>query len=104
MAILNSQLKRFLLASLLWFISWPVLYYFKIGDITGAKAWFWIVGEINYPVAAVAYYLVDSLCVRFGMKSTYVFVVSIAAIAICMPYYYQHYGFALGVSIEARYL
>ncbi len=102
--ILHSLLRRFLLASVLWFVSWPILYYIKLGDITGAKAWFWIVGEINYPVAAVAYWLLDSLFVRFGLKPLYVFIASIAVIAVCMPYYYQHYGFALGVTIEARYL
>lgn len=103
-AILNSQLKRFLLASLIWFVAWPILYYFKIGEITGPKAWFWIVGELSYPIVAIAYYLLDSACVRLGMKPHYVFLMSITVIAICMPYYYQHYGFALGVTIEARYL
>ena len=104
MVILNSRLKRFLLASLLWFVSWPILYYFKIGDITGAKAWFWIIGEINYPVVAIAYILVDLLCEQFKLKPNINFMVSVAVIAICMPYYYQRYGFALGVTIEARYL
>ena len=102
--ILISQLQRFLYANLLWFVSWPILYYFKLGEITGPKAWFWIIGEINYPVVAIAYFLLDSLCVRIGMKSIYTFVVSIAIIAICMPYYYQRFGVALGVTKEARYL
>ena len=101
--ILNSRIKRFLIASVLWFVSWPIIYYFKIGEITGAKAWFWIVGEINYPVVALAYILIDQICERFGMKPNIIFIVSVAVIMICMPYYYKHYGFALGVTIEARY-
>ena len=103
-AILNSRIKRFVIASLLWFVSWPIIYYFKIGEITGAKAWFWIVGEINYPIVAVAYFLLDQVCERFGMKPNIIFLVSVVVIMICMPYYYKHYGFPLGVTIEARYL
>ena len=77
---------------------------FQDGEITGAKAWFWIVGEINYPIVAVAYFLLDQVCERFGMKPNIIFLVSVVVIMICMPYYYKHYGFALGVTIEARYL
>jgi len=88
----------------LWLIFWPVLYYFKIGEITGPKAWFWIIGELSYPVVAVAYVLIDSVLKRLGMQPWKVFVLSVLVIAVCMPYYYRHYGFALGVTIEARYL
>jgi len=80
--ILNSRIKRFLIASVLWFVSWPIIYYFKIGEITGAKAWFWIVGEISYPVVAVAYFLIDQVCERFGMRPNIIFIVSVAVIMI----------------------
>jgi len=102
--IFSALYKRFLLASLLWLLFWPILYYFKIGVITGPKAWFWIVGELSYPVVAVAYILIDGLLKRLGMQPWLVFVVSVLVITACMPYYYQRYGFALGVTIEARYL
>ena len=104
LTIFNSRIKRFLLASLLWAVSWPILYYFKIGEITGEKAWFWIIGEINYPVVAAAYSLIDLICERIGMKPKITFIVSVLVILVCMPYYYERYGFALGVTIEARYL
>jgi len=93
-----------LLASTLWFISWPILYFFKLGEITGPSAWFWIIGELNYPVVALAYLLIDSLLKSFGLKPWMVFAGTVAVIAIAMPHYYDRYGFALGVSIEARYL
>jgi len=103
-AILHSRYKRYLAASFLWFLSWPIIYYFKIGDITGEKAWFWIIGELNYPVVAVAYILVDRICELLKFKPAITFVVSVVLISLCMPYYYHHYGFTLGVTIEARYL
>lgn len=102
--LLSSFWKRFLIASLLWAVFWPILWFIKIGDITGPKAWFWIVGELSYPVVAVAYYLLDGLFNSLGMKPWIIFTVSIAIIAVCMPFYYERYGFALGVTLEARYL
>ena len=103
--IVNSLVKRFLYASALWFIAWPVLYFIKIGDITGVKAWFWTVGALNFPVAAIAYLLLDSLFNQwFGKKPWLVFAFTVLIITLCMPFYYQKYGFALGVTIEARYL
>ena len=102
--MLSSIYKRFFLATILWVVFWPVLWFIKIGDITGPKAWFWIVGELNYPVVAVAYLLLDSLLTSTGRTPKTVFFVSLAIIAIAMPFYYQRFGFALGVTIEARYL
>jgi len=78
------------------------LFFLKLGDITGHKAWFWIIGELNYPVAAVAYVLIDSTLTRSGLKPLMVFGVSVLIIAACMPFYYDRIGFALGVSLEAR--
>lgn len=96
--------KRFLIATLLWLVFWPILWFIKIGEITGPKAWFWIIGELNYPVVAVAYFLIDGLLKSIGMKPWVIFSVTIGIIAVCMPFYYQRYGFALGVTLEARYL
>jgi len=76
----------------------------KLGDITGPKAWFWIIGELNYPVVAVAYILLDTLLERLRLKPWMVFASSTLIIAACMPFYYERYGFTLGVTIEARYL
>jgi len=78
--------------------------FFKIGEITGAKAWFWIIGELNYPVVAVAFVLLDGLLERFGLKNWLLFTVTVLLIAAIMPFYYERYGFALGVTLEARYL
>ena len=88
----------------MWLLAWPILYFFKLGEITGSKAWFWIIGELNYPVVAIAYVLIDKLLQSFGLKSWMVFVGSVAVIAVCMPFYYKRYGFALGVTLEARFL
>lgn len=101
---LASFWTRFLIASILWFAFWPILWFIKIGDITGPKAWFWIVGALNYPVVAVAYGLLDGLLRRMGLKPWMVFFVAVVLIVACMPFYYERYGFTLGVSLEARYL
>lgn len=102
--IFTSIYKRFFLASMLWLISWPVLYFIKLGEITGPKAWFWIIGELNFPVVAVVYIGMDTLLSRMGLKPWMTFTATVLLIAVCMPFYYERYGFALGVTIEARYL
>lgn len=103
--LFNSFYKRFLLASALWLICWPVLYYIKLGEITGPKAWFWIIGELNYPVVAIFYVLIDNLFQQFLNKKPWmIFAATVVVIAISMPFYYEKYGFALGVTIEARFL
>ncbi len=102
--LLSSFWKRFAVATVIWLVFWPVLWFVKIGEITGPKAWFWIVGELNYPVVAVAYWLLDGLFKSFGMKPWAIFTLSIVLIVVAMPFYYQRYGFALGVTLEARYL
>ena len=94
--------QRFILATLLWALAWPIVYFFKLGDITGPKAWFWIIGELNYPVVAVAYILIDRLLATSGLKPWTVFTLAVLVIAVCMPFYYQRFGFTLGVSLDAR--
>lgn len=102
--LLSSTTKRFLIASLVWLVFWPILWFFKIGDITGPKAWFWIVGELSYPIVAVVYLLLDFLLARFIVKPVGIFLGAVLIIAALMPFYYERYGFRLGVSVEARYL
>jgi len=102
--MLDTIYKRFFLATLIWLVFWPILWFIKIGDITGPKAWFWIIGELSYPVVAVAYVLIDGILKSLGAKPWMVFAGTLAIIAVCMPFYYQRYGFALGVSLEARFL
>lgn len=104
MIILNTVYKRFLLATVLWVVFWPILWYVKIGDITGPKAWFWIVGQLSYPVVAVAYVLLDNLLKHFNMKPWVIFTGAVLVIVLVMPFYYERYGFALGVTLEARFL
>lgn len=70
----------------------------------GPKAWFWIVGELSYPVVAIVYLLLDSFFSKLDWKPWHIFATSILLITLAMPFYYERYGFALGVSIEARYL
>jgi len=103
--ILNTLFKRFLAGTVLWLLSWPLLYFIKLGDITGPKAWFWIIGELNYPIVAVAFVMIDSLLSQWlGKKPLALFVTTVLIISACMPFYYHKYGFALGVSVEARFL
>jgi len=104
MILVNTVYRRFALASILWLVFWPIFWFIKIGDITGPKAWFWIVGELSYPVVAVVYLLLDSLLRSFEMKPLTIFFATLFVIILAMPFYYEKYGFALGVTIEARYL
>lgn len=99
---LETFWRRFVLATVLWLLAWPVFLFFKMGDITGPKAWFWIIGELNYPVAAAAYILIDGMLARSGLKPRTVFALSVMVILVCMPFYWQRFGFVLGVSLEAR--
>ena len=100
--LVGSFWRRFLLATVIWALAWPIVYFFKLGDITGPKAWFWIIGELNYPIAAAAYVLIDSILSGIVRKSWLVFLLAVAIIAACMPFYYARYGFVLGVSLDAR--
>lgn len=100
---ISTYKRRFALATVLWCIAWPVLMYFERGDITGPQAWFWIIGVLNYPVAAIVYSLLDTLIKSFIGKPWVVFITTIAVISAGMPFYYDRYGFALGVSVEARF-
>ena len=104
MAIFKTIYRRFLLASLLWVVFWPIMWFIKIGDITGPKAWFWIIGELSYPVVAIVYIILDLILIRIGARPWIIFMYAVALIAIAMPFYYERFGFMLGVTLEARYL
>lgn len=104
MNFVSTLYRRFLFASLLWIAFWPILWFIKIGDITGPKAWFWIVGELSYPVVALFYVLIDNLLKELGIKPWAIFMATVTLITVAMPFYYEKYGFALGVTLEARYL
>ena len=102
--LFETGLRRFLLASVLWVLFWPIFWFIKLGEITGPKAWFWIVGELSYPFAAVAYLLLDSVIQHSRLKPWMTFAAAALIVAVCMPTFYQRFGFAWGVSVEARYL
>ena len=102
--MVTTVYRRFAIATILWIAFWPIFWFIKIGDITGPKAWFWIVGELSYPVVAIVYVLLDSMLKSFGLKPWGIFAGAILLITLAMPFYYEKYGFALGVTIEARYL
>lgn len=99
---INALYKRFALATCLWLLAWPILYWVKLGEVTGPKSWFWIIGELNYPVAAVAYICIDGLLSAMALKPWQIFLGAVGLIAVAMPFYYERFGFALGVSLEAR--
>jgi len=101
-SIMATFKGRFLIATIVWVVFWPALWFIRLGDITGPKAWFWIIGELNYPIVAIAYWLIDDRLVRAGLKPWWVLAVGMLLIAAVMPFYYHRYGFALGVSLEAR--
>lgn len=78
-----------------------MFWYLKIGDITGAKSWFWIIGELNYPIAAASFYIVDDMvekAVKTGWKN---FLLTTAVVAAVMPFFYKWFGFSMAVLVEA---
>jgi len=104
MTIFQTLFRRFLLTSVLWTVFWPILWFIKIGDITGPKAWFWIIGELSYPIVAIVYIILDLTLKHLGARPWVIFTVAVLLIVIAMPFYYERYGFTLGVTLEARYL
>lgn len=93
--------RRLIPATVLWIVFWPTLWFFRIGEITGAKAWFWIVGELNYPFAVMVFLLVDGVLVRFGLRPVTVFCGNVIGVALFMLVFYSRGGFSFGVLAEA---
>jgi len=46
-SMIGTLVRRLLLGTVLWIAFWPILWFFRIGEITGPKAWFWIIGELK---------------------------------------------------------
>lgn len=86
---------------MLWVLFWPLLWYLKIGDITGEKSWFWIVGELNYPFALLMFYVIDGMLSRVFKKPWVLFLGSVLLVSCVMPFFYQRVGFSMGVLMEA---
>jgi len=82
-------------------VFWPVLWYFKIGVITGPKSWFWIIGELNYPFAFIMFYWADSFLVKIFKDPRMVFISGMLMVACVMPFFYQWAGFRMAVLMEA---
>jgi len=93
--------RRLLVATVIWILFWPIFWFIRIGDITGAKSWFWIIGELNYPIAAFSYYIVDEMveqAIKIGWK---IFLLSAVLVAAAMPFFYKWFGFKMAVLLEA---
>ncbi len=101
--MIDTLVRRIILGTVLWIAFWPILWFFRIGDITGPKAWFWIIGELNYPFGLIAFVIADLAISRVTVKPLVIFVGSVAAVALFMLYFYSRYGFTFGVVVEARF-
>jgi len=97
----SSFPRRLLIATAIWIVFWPIFWFIKIGDITGAKSWFWIIGELNYPIALGCFIVVDFMLERVIKAGWIVFSLSVIAVAAATPYLYVKYGFSMAVLIEA---
>ena len=100
--MINTLVRRVVSGTVLWLVFWPVLWFFRIGDITGPKAWFWIIGELNYPFGLLAYILADFAISRFTARPLVIFSGSVIAVILFMLFFYERYGFTFGVVAEAR--
>ena len=100
--LIGTLVRRLILGTVLWIAFWPILWFFRIGDITGPKAWFWIIGELNYPFGLLAYTIADMAISRVSVKPLVIFGGSVVAVALFMLYFYSRYGFTFGVVAEAR--
>ena len=100
--MINTLVRRVVSGTVLWLFFWPVLWFFRIGDITGPKAWFWVIGELNYPFGLLAYILADLAISRFTARPLVIFSGSVIAVILFMLFFYERYGFTFGVVAEAR--
>ena len=100
--MINTLVRRVVSGTVLWLVFWPVLWFFRIGDITGPKAWFWVIGELNYPFGLLAYILADLAISRFTARPLVIFSGSVIAVILFMLFFYERYGFTFGVVAEAR--
>ncbi len=100
-SLLATAWRRLIPATVLWIAFWPTLWFIRIGEITGPKAWFWIVGELSYPFAVMVFFLADGVLTRFNLRPLLMFCGSVAAVAVFMLFFYPRGGFSFGVLAEA---
>jgi len=100
--MINTIVRRLLLGTVLWIVFWPVLWFIRIGDITGPKAWFWIIGELNYPFGLLVFLIADPVISRISAKPLVIFTGSVITVTLFMLFFYSRYGFTFGVVAEAR--
>lgn len=93
--------RRLLVATVLWILFWPVFWYFRIGDITGPKSWFWIIGELNYPIAAISFSFINDMAEKAIKSGWKIFLLSAVVVAAAMPFFYKWFGFKMAVLLEA---
>jgi len=101
-SMISTFPRRLMFGTVLWIVFWPILWFFRIGDITGPKAWFWIIGELNYPFGLISFVIADLLISRSTVKPIVIFSGSVIAVTLFMLYFYSRYGFTFGVVAEAR--
>jgi len=99
--MISTLWRRIVLGSVLWFAFWPIFWFFRIGEITGPKAWFWIIGQLNYPFALLIFYLIDGAIAKFNPRPVAIFFGSVVAVVIFMLVFYPRGGFSFGVLAEA---
>lgn len=90
-----------LTATLLWLLFWPVLRFLQLGDISAAKAFFWITGVLNYPVAISIYATIDGCLANRNISRWRVFWTGAAIAAASVPLCHDRIGFQLEVFVDA---
>lgn len=99
--MLASPWRRFALATVLWWVFWPLFYLIKLGDISGPQAFHWLIGVMNYPVVILVFAFADTILSWLKLRLWLVFTLSAAVAALSVPFYFHRVGFALGVFADA---
>lgn len=99
--LFSTMWRRLAVATVIWVFFWPLFWFIRIGEIFGAKSWFWIIGELNYPIAALCFITIDGFLNQTRLLKWQVFLLSAIAVAAAMPYLYKRIGFSFAVLVEA---
>ena len=99
-AALESFWIRLLLATILWFVFWPLYGYLRTGVVFGPKAFFWTVGAFNYPVTWLVFIAADQLCSHFRLRSWLVFFASVLIVCVFMFFFFPRGGFSMGALLS----
>jgi len=99
--LFSTFTRRLLVATVLWVLFWPIFWFIKIGDITGPKSWFWIIGEMNYPIAVFCFHAIDGMVEKALKEGWKIFLLTTAVVAAAMPFLYKWFGFKMAVLLEA---